>query len=202
MTTRDYASEIEQNGLTDKECVDRHLFPLLLDAWRSIFAVFNGKAGAAVRAIGEILADEQEYHEDSLDRIAIKKLVSTWASRIRGKQRQHLEKMPRLGSVLNPYFVVDEERNLTVADVVTANLWKAVKSEVSTKLNRAGNVRVQTGCKDASDNLLEPIALDLSEVEWSEDLNKKADNVYAMFVPSASDPVETSKEEIAAAWIV
>jgi len=175
---------------------DNSVFEILLLCWDYLLRYGGSKAAVAIRALGDWIADEQGLHEKSLDRIAVRKVISGWATKLRGKQRNALHDLPkRQGAVPNPFFVLNEN-GLTVADAILANLWKRQKSEVSLKLNAAGGYRVDTGRKDASGNPLDPVAIDLSEVEWTEKFNTRVDNVYRIHTPSMTEETETTDAEV------
>lgn len=175
---------------------DNSAFDTLLLCWDYLLRFGGSKAAVAIRALGDWIADDLGLHEKSLDRIAVRKVISGWATKLRGKQRNALHDLPkRQGALPNPFFTINEE-GMTVADVILANLWKRQKSEVSLKLNSAGGYRVDTGRKDASGNPLDPVAIDLGEVKWTEKFNTRVDNVYRIHTPSMTEETETKDEEV------
>jgi hypothetical protein len=180
--------------------LDTASFDMAMEAWRMLFGVFNGKAAQSMRSLGSWVADELNLHENSLDRVACTKLISGWSTKLRGRVRGALEKFPKTGMVPNPYAKHSKHPDMLNHEVVLLNAWRAVKSEVSQKLNAATNVAAATGRKDEKDVPLPPCALDLSTVTYSDEFNTRCDNVFKLFVPSASDPVATSKEDLAAIW--
>lgn len=194
----EYEDAREMFADAPKSITDNSSFDLLLLVWDYLLRYGGSKAAVAIRALGDWIADDMGLHEKSLDRIAVRKVISGWATKLRGKQRNALHDLPqRQGALPNPFFNVWEgDKQLTVADVILANLWKRQKSEVSLKLNSAGGYRVDTGRKDASGNPLDPIAVDLSEIEWTEAFNARVDTEYRIHTPAMAEDTETTDDEI------
>jgi hypothetical protein len=186
------------------------LFAATLEDWDATLRILGAKAAAAFRALGEWLADrtptgeEDEegnpvfgLHEASHQRLALRKMVSTWASQVRGRQKRYLHSMPKnLGYVPNPDAEMDD--GTTLAENVARKLFAKQKSVVHAEIKGASFLRVQLNKRDASGNPITPTPLDMTSLEGiSDEENVRLNNVYATFIPSATTAAQIDEESIA-----
>jgi hypothetical protein len=185
-----------------REITDPDMIQDTLDAWDKILRVYNGKASYAIRNLLKFVATRiLKFAEHDRRLPAFVNLFCNRANRLRQQQRQGLPKIVKAtGACPNPEFIVDEESGRTLGEMIVEDLWRKVKSEISTGINTYQTGRACPG-KDDDKQPLPSVALDLSEVTWDgDDWNRRLDTMYKRHVPSASDPLMTPKADISASW--
>ena len=173
------------SDVTDPEMLQEH-GKALTAALNKCFKRYTGGSAFALRWVfGFIMDSVLEYHENDRRRWGVARLQQAWRGRIVAKQKSHIARMlKKSGGIPNVEFVMPDGR--TRGEHLIESLWKACKSFVANNLNAFDVDLIKHGRKDDDGNEIEPVTVDLTDVTWTDEVNQRADNLYASYSPNES----------------